>query len=164
MAASPWSGDGIVAIKLTSIRLFFEPAVGGLAKSSLDRPTGTNDIPAALRMCMRIARMILTFLVGLSLAMVPVAGAFAVHKAEVAASNAVVASSHDCCDDEGTPADHTMKECQASAGCAAKCFNFYAVEFSGPTLPAPIGGTKSQFASDPIYSRTTSPPFRPPRV
>lgn len=113
---------------------------------------------------MRIGRTILTFLVALSLAMVPVAGAFAVPKDEVAASNEAVSSSHDCCDGEGMPTGHVMKECQASAGCAAKCFNFYGVEFSGALLPSPIGGTKPLFASDPIYSRTTSPPFRPPRV
>lgn len=113
---------------------------------------------------MRIARTILTFLVTLSLAVVPVGGGFAVDTDELAAANEVVASSsHDCCD-EGTPAGPMMKECQASAGCAAKCFNIYALEFSEAMLPSPIGGTKLFFASDPIYSRTTSPPFRPPRV
>lgn len=114
---------------------------------------------------MRIGQTILTFLVALSLAMVPVAGAFAVHEDVVAASNEeAAASSHDCCDGEGMPADHGMNQCQASAGCAAKCFNFYAVEFSGAAPPLPIGGKKSHFANDPIHSRTMSPPFRPPRV
>jgi hypothetical protein len=115
-------------------------------------------------MSMRIGRTILTFLVALSLAMAPVAGAFALQKGEPTASNEVVASPHDCCDDEGMPADHVMKECQASAGCTAKCFSFYAVEFSSATLPSPIGGTKSYFASGPFCSQTGSPPFRPPRI
>jgi hypothetical protein len=115
-------------------------------------------------MFMRIGRTILTFLVVLSLAMAPVAGAFAMQKDEVTASNVVVASAHDCCDDEGMPADHVMKDCQASAGCTAKCFSFYALEFSAATLPSPIGGTKSYFASSPFYSQTGSPPFRPPRI
>jgi hypothetical protein len=115
-------------------------------------------------MFMRIGRTILTFLVALSLAMAPVAGAFAMQKDAVTASNEVVASAHECCDDEGMPAEHVMKECQASAGCTAKCFNFYAVIFSDVAMPPPIGGTESCFVSNPFYSQTSSPPFRPPRV
>ena len=113
---------------------------------------------------MRIGRTILTFLVALSLAMAPVAGAFAMQKDEVTASSAVVVSAHDCCDDETMPADHVMKDCQAAAGCTAKCFNFYAVVFSGMAIPSPIGGMESRFVSNPFYSQTASPPFRPPRV
>jgi hypothetical protein len=115
-------------------------------------------------MSMRIGRTILTFLVALSLAMAPVAGAFAMQTDEVTASNLVVASAHDCCDDEGMPADHVMKDCQASAGCAAKCFSFYALEFSSATFPSSIGGTKSYFVSNALCSQTSSPPFRPPRI
>ena len=114
---------------------------------------------------MRIGRTILTFLVALSLAMVPVASAFAVYKDVVTAPHEQAAtSSHDCCDGDEMPADHGMNQCQAAAGCAAKCFSFYAVEFSTAALPLPNGGTKSRFANDPIHSRTLSPPFRPPRV
>ena len=131
---------------------------------------------------MRIGRIILTFLVAASLAMLPMAGAFAVPTDEPTisdvvaapahegcdhqsiASDVVVASAHDCCDHESMPADHVMKECQASAGCVAKCFNFYAVVFSGVTIPSPIGGTESHFVSNPFYSQTASPPYRPPRV
>ena len=113
---------------------------------------------------MRIGRTILTFLVALSLAMAPAAGAFAMQKDEVTASNVVVASANDCCDDEGMPADHVMKDCQASAGCATKCFNVYGELFSSATIVPPIGGTEAPFVSKPFYSQTTSPPFRPPRV
>jgi hypothetical protein len=133
-----------------------------LAKSSLDRPSRTTDIPAAS--IMRIRRTILTFLLALSLAMAPVAGAFAMQNDAVTASTEVVASAHDCCDDEGMPADHAMKECQASAGCIAKCYNFYAVIFSDAAIRSPIGGTQSPFISKPFYSQAASPPFRPPRV
>ena len=107
---------------------------------------------------MRIGRTILAFLVALSLALLPMAGAFAVPSDEPTASDVVVASAHDCCDHESTSADHVMKECQASAGCVAKCFNFYAVVFSGVTIPSPIGGTESHFVSNPFYSQTASPP------
>src|SRR5258708_31827866 len=65
-----------------------------LAKSSLDRPDPTTDIPAASSMSMRIGRTILTFLVALSLAIAPVPGAFAMQKDEVTASNEVVPSAH----------------------------------------------------------------------
>jgi hypothetical protein len=135
-----------------------------LAKSSLDQPNPTTDIPATLSMSMRIGRTILTFLVALSLAMAPAAGVFAMQKDEVTASNVVVASAHDCCDDEGMPADHVMKDCQASAGCATKCFNVYGELFSSATMVPPIGGTEAPFVSKPFYSQTTSPPFRPPRA
>jgi hypothetical protein len=80
------------------------------------------------------------------------------------ASDVVVASAHDCCDHESMPADHVMKECHASAGCTAKCFNFYAVVFSGVTIPSPIGGTESHFVCNPFHSQTASPPYRPPRA
>jgi hypothetical protein len=135
-----------------------------LAKSSLDRPTGEIDSPARSSNRMLIGRTILAFLVALSLAMLPVAGAFAVPSDEPMASDVVVASAHDCCDHESTPADHMMKECQASAGCAAKCFNVYALVFSGVTIPSPIGGTEAHFVSNPFHSQTASPPYRPPRA
>jgi hypothetical protein len=112
---------------------------------------------------MRIGRTILAFLVAVSLAMMPMAGAFAVPSDEPTASDVVVASAHDCCDHESMPADQ-MKDCQASAGCTAKCFNFYALVFSGVTIPSPSGGTESRFVSNPFYSQTASPPYRPPRV
>jgi len=113
---------------------------------------------------MRIGRTILTFLVALSLAAAPLAGAFAVPSDEPTASDVMVASAHDCCDHESMPADHVMKDCQASAGCTTKCFNFYAVVFSGVAIPSPIGGTESHFVSHAFHSETASPPFRPPRV
>jgi hypothetical protein len=135
-----------------------------LAKSSLDRPSGTTDIPTALSMHMRIGRMILTFLVTLSLSMAPLAGVFAMPQDEPAESELVVISAHDCCDPADMPSSPMAKECQASAGCFAKCFSLYALELSAAALAAPIGGTKSYFASDPVHARATSPPFRPPRA
>jgi hypothetical protein len=118
-------------------------------------------------MFMRIGRIILTFLVTLSLSMAPLGAVFAMSQDEPAvpaASEPVVTSAHDCCDPADMPASPMTTECQASAGCLAKCFGLYALELSGPTLPPPIGGTKSYSASDPIDARAASPPFRPPRV
>ena len=131
---------------------------------------------------MRTGRTTLAFLVALSLAMLPMAGAFAVPTDEpmvsdgVAApahedcdhqsiaSEAVVASAHDCCDHGSMAPDHIMNECHASAGCTAKCFSVVAMVFSGAAIPPPIGGTESRFVSNPFHSLTASPPYRPPRV
>jgi hypothetical protein len=137
---------------------------GHLAKSSLDRPPGGTDILLASSMVMRIGRIILTFLVALSLSMAPLAGAFAAAQDESAASEVIVTSGHDCCDHESMPTSPMPNECQASAGCLAKCFSLYGLELSGPTLSPPVGGSKSYFASDPVDARSSSPPFRPPRV
>ena len=129
---------------------------------------------------MRIGRTIVSFLVALSLTMLPLAGAFAGHSDESADSDAViasadehcdhesmgsevvVASSHDCCDHQSIPADHMMKECNAS--CAAKCFSVVAPLFSGVAIPPPTGGATSPFVSNSFHSQATSPPYRPPRV
>jgi hypothetical protein len=130
---------------------------------------------------MRISRTILAFLVALSLAMLPMARAFvaagdeamasdvkvaAAHGCDHAAtdSDVVVAPAHDCCDHGSMPTDHPMKDCPASAGCIAKCCSFYTVLFSETVVPSPVGGTESHFVSNPFYSQTGSPPYRPPRA
>src|SRR5262245_35652154 len=126
---------------------------------------------------MHIGRTIVSFLVALSLTMLPMAGAFAVPSDESMASDAViasadhrcdhelmvsevvVASSHDCCDHQSIPADHMMKECNAFASCTAKCFSVVALLFSGVAIPLPTGGTASPFVSNPIHSQTARPPY-----
>jgi hypothetical protein len=131
---------------------------------------------------MRIGRTILAFLVALSLAMLPMAGAFAVAGNEAVASEAVavsaphdcdheampsdvvVSSAHECCHHDAIPSDHAMKGCSLSADCVAKCFSSYAVLLSEEAIPSPIGGTEPHFVSNPFYSQTASPPYRPPRV
>ena len=130
---------------------------------------------------MRIGRTILAFLVALSLALLPMAGAFAVPSDEPMASDVatpsphehcdhqstapedVVASAHDCCD-HAMPADYMMNECHASAGCTAKCFSVVALVFSDVAIASPISGTESDFVSNPFHSRAASPPYRPPRL
>jgi hypothetical protein len=145
---------------------------------SLDRSTGGIDSPTY----MRVRRTILAALLALSLAMLPMARAFVAPGNEAMASEIVAASAHDsseheamasdvvvvlaheCCDPDSMPADHAMNACPASAGCTAKCFNCYAVVFSGVAIPSPIGGKEAGLVSNPFYSRTASPPFRPPRT
>jgi hypothetical protein len=129
---------------------------------------------------MRIGRTILAFLLALSLAMLPMARAFIAPGKEAMASEIVAASAHDgseqeamasdvvvaladeCCDFEAL--DHRMKGCPASADCIVKCSSLYAVLFSEEAIPSAIGGTEAYFVKKPFYSRTASPPFRPPRV
>jgi len=49
----------------------------------------------------------------------------------------LVASAHDCCDHDGMPVDNAMKDCQAAAGCAAKCFSVCGVVFSSAIIHRP---------------------------
>jgi hypothetical protein len=129
---------------------------------------------------MRIARTILAFLMALSLAMLPMARSFVGSADEAMAADVVVASEHDCehgaktsdpvvasaheCCDHAATADQAMKGCLPSADCIAKCLSFYAVLFSEEAIPSSIGGTESNFVSNPCYSQIGSPPYRPPRV
>jgi hypothetical protein len=147
-----------------------------LGKSLLDR---LGD-PDRYSHTMRLGRTILAFLVAVSLTMLPMAGAFAVPSDEAVQSDVVIASadehcdhesmgsklavaaSDDCCDHQSIPADHMMKECNAS--CTAKCFSVVALLFSDVAIPPPTGGATSPFVSNSFHSHATSPPYRPPRV
>src|SRR2546429_8326353 len=95
--------------------------------------------------------------------MMPMAGAFAVPSDEPTVSEVVVASAHDCCD-QSMPADHAMKDCQAAAGCTAKCFNFYALVFSGVAGSPPRGraGTPGVKKNLPFQAGRPPPPAPPP--
>jgi hypothetical protein len=139
-------------------------------------------VRSKLRSYMRIGRVIVAVLLALSLAMLPMARAFIAPNNEATASEVVAASApdcseheamasdvvvalaHECCDLEAMPVDHGMKGCRASADCIAKCSSLYAVLFSEEAIPSAIGGTERRFVSKPFYSRTASPPFRPPRA
>jgi hypothetical protein len=131
---------------------------------------------------MRIGRTTLAVWLALSLAMLPMARAFVAPgkeamasevvaasaqdgcEHEVMASDVVVALAHECCDHEVMPANDGMKGCLASADCIAKCSSFYAVLFSEEAFLSAIGETEAQFVKKSFYSRTASPPFRPPRA
>jgi hypothetical protein len=113
---------------------------------------------------MRVGRTILALLVALSLALLPLSRPFAMASDETTAATEAVASQDHHCDHDGMPGDRGMKDCQASADCAAKCANAYAVVFSGVMIPAPIGGMESSFISNPFHSLPASPPYRPPRI
>ena len=109
-------------------------------------------------------RTIFVLLVIGSVAMLPVAGAVAIPNDEIAVSDEVVVSAHDCCDHEGMPAGTMMKDCQAAAGCTAKCFSVCGVMFSSPMIHPPVTGAEPSFATKTFRSQEGNPPFRPPRV
>jgi len=113
---------------------------------------------------MPIGRTILAFLVALSVAMLPMTGGFALQKNDVTASEVVVASAHDCCDDEGMPVDHMMKDCHAAAGCASKCFSLYDAMLSSPIIHPSVTGAELSFAIKIFRPQDGNLPFRPPRV
>jgi predicted lipoprotein with Yx(FWY)xxD motif len=113
---------------------------------------------------MRVGRTVVAFLVALSLAMLPMSRLSAMASDQASAATEVVESQDHHCDHDGMPINHAMKDCQASADCAAKCANAYAVVFAGVIIPAPIGGMESSFVSNPFDSLPAHPPYRPPRI
>ena len=114
---------------------------------------------------MRIGRTILSLLIALSLAVVPAAGAAAFSKDIDKANQGtelVATPEHDCCPHEGMPTD-AMKQCQAAAGCFAKCVGFNAVMIFGATLRPPQGGIERAYANMSFRTTPENTPFRPPR-
>lgn len=112
---------------------------------------------------MRVGRTIAAFLVALSLAMLPLSHAVAMASDETGTAHEIVASQHHHCDHDQMPING-MKDIQASADCAAKCSNVYAVVVFSAMIPPPPGGMESSFISNPFDSRPASPPYRPPRI
>jgi len=120
---------------------------------------------------MAIARTIVAVWVAVSVALLPIAGGMAaVASAPTATAKATVVSMPECCDhDDGMAMDHTSmndmgNECQANAGCAAKCFSLYTVTFWGPFLHPPVASAEALPLTGHLRSQTSTPPFRPPRV
>src|SRR5215510_8288324 len=111
---------------------------------------------------MRLGRTILAFLIALSLAVLPLAGASAAlpHSAEMMAGEVT----HDCCH-QGSPCDDHGKtgNDHASIGTCAKCCSSTVV--SGADLAAPLKATApTMSAATHAVFQIGSPPFRPPRV
>jgi hypothetical protein len=118
---------------------------------------------------MRIVRPILALLVAASLAMAPIAGAWAMPNSAMPnsaaiASETAITSAHDCCDQDGTPANRMVKDCQAAAGCFSKCFNFFGVIFVDDSDQPYFGRAEPPFLGKTFRSQTVNPPIPPPRV
>jgi hypothetical protein len=134
-----------------------------LAQSLLDQEPSSPDILYRKGQSTVIMRTIVVFLVALSVAMLPLAGGHAASQA-IPSSSKLVTPAHDCCEHDGMPADDVMKDCQAGAGCAAKCFSVCGVVFSSALIHPPLAGHESRVATKNLRSQGVSAPFRPPRV
>jgi len=108
-------------------------------------------------------RTIIVFLVALSVAMLPLGGSIAA-PGDISSNSKLAASAHDCCDHDGVPVDNTMKDCQAAAGCASKCFSLYDPMFSNPLIHPPVIRADVSLLTETFCSQESSPPFRPPRL
>jgi hypothetical protein len=109
-------------------------------------------------------RTIIVFLLAFSVAMLPVAGGIVAAGDKTAVSEVAVDSTHDCCDHDGMPTTPTMSDCQAGAGCAAKCFSLFNSTFFAKLPVPPKAEAELSLAMKPILSQEIIPPFRPPRI
>jgi hypothetical protein len=75
-----------------------------------------------------------------------------------------VLTAHDCCDDASMPMKDMSHDCQAAAGCAAKCFSVYALPTFQSVSPPVPSAPQPPLATDRLAERFGSPPFRPPRI
>jgi hypothetical protein len=113
-------------------------------------------------MTMILIRAILVAFVGLSVAMLPVAGAMA---RAVPSGTTLVASQSDCCPQGKLCEKQMSHNCGAMAGCMLKCSSFSAstVAPSGLTLvPSPL--QQSILLAEIVRSPSVNPPLPPPRV
>ena len=108
-------------------------------------------------------RTIFVLLVALSVAMLPVAGGIAA-PGEIPSASELATSAHDCCDHDGMPADNVMKDCQAAAGCAAKCFSVCGMIVSSPLSHPQVTGAEPFFETKTFRPQAGIAPFRPPRA
>lgn len=110
---------------------------------------------------MHISRTLLAFLVALSVAVMPTAGAVAMgaNPTEIAGS----ATMPDC-DGAEMPCEKPMKGCSLMALCASTSVGLAAAAFSAFRFPLAAADSKPSLASFGLDSQPSSPPFRPPRI
>jgi hypothetical protein len=112
---------------------------------------------------MKHVRIILAFLIALSVAMMPAAASASVTLKPAGMSD-MSAMGDDCCPPETSPCDKAMGGCTSMAACALKCFGFSDPSSSIVGFRSISASVHPQFESDSFRSQTGSPPFRPPRV
>ena len=124
-------------------------------------------------MNMRIGKAILAMIIGLSIAVLPAASAFA--SAGSTATPVVAQSTSDCdqhLDHLRHHQDHPLNKTQKNTGgcdsmtdCAFKCFTTSTVGFSTLTfLPTAYTPLEHVVIADAVSSQMGHPPFRPPRA
>ncbi len=119
---------------------------------------------------MRIARMMLVVVVGLSVALLPAAAGFSAGapKAAPAAATTSLSVMHDCDHHMHARGSETQKSdsnCISMNGCVFQCFSYTGVAAADLTY-APASGTafRPMRISNHLSTQTDSLPFRPPRV
>jgi hypothetical protein len=118
---------------------------------------------------MHLGRTILMLLIALSVAMLPATGGAAVSVKSADTSDMSDMSSsmedmHDCCPHKKLPLEKAIGDCCSSmATCSMNCFGFTGTS-SLIFFPLLLGSLTISLVSNPLYSQTGSPPFRPPRV
>jgi len=106
-------------------------------------------------------RLILTILIAVSVATLPIAGGV---EAIAKTAHASMSESIDDCDHGVMPCHKATDDCQLMAACALKCFNFSGTSFSILSFPFILTDREPTFADGLSDPQTRSPPFRPPRV
>jgi hypothetical protein len=118
-------------------------------------------------MTLRIGRIIIAILIGLSVATLPAAAGFAANVL-TASKMPVSIAMPDCNHHHNDPGGQTQKttdNCASMAACALTCFNFTGTVLSGfAYLPPRSTALKPLQTSTHVSSRLSSPPFRPPRT
>jgi hypothetical protein len=110
---------------------------------------------------MILARGFLVFTVAISVAMLPLAGGMA----RAQAIGSFMSGMHsDCCPHGKACEKNEMDDCASMAGCALKCFNYFASVFQMVLKPAHVGGPGPTLADLSFPSDTIAPPLPPPRV
>ena len=118
---------------------------------------------------MAIVRRILTLLVVLSVAILPVASSAALTFDKPDGGMSAMSTAQptiDCCD--GMPCDgqdnHSKNDCASMAACALHCFNFAPIEFFRIALPLTHASVVPPVSEVSHTSDAGSAPFRPPRA
>lgn len=121
---------------------------------------------------MRFARMMIAFVIALSVATLPVAGSASVvvKPAEMAPSAQMMADAEmsaamdDCCPDHAKPCDQSSDKCQLMASCTIQSMNLAEVAVSSLRFPLVSGNPLPVLTDQAVPLHGGSPPFRPPRV
>jgi hypothetical protein len=113
---------------------------------------------------MNIARTIVAFLIGLSVAILPAAASAGVSvKSLEAAGISTMEDMPDCCPRNANPCEKGMDDCASMATCALKCFSFLGTS-AVIVFPSAFARITASFGANPFSSQAGSAPFRPPRV
>ena len=98
--------------------------------------------------------------------MLPATGgaAVSVKSADMSDMSSSMDDMHDCCPHKKLPLEKAIGDCCSSmATCSMNCFGFTGTS-SLIFFPLLLGSLTISLVSNPLYSQTGSPPFRPPRV